>query len=146
MGKEKIPVVHCTAAMIIHVIAVYVMLRYFMQNIYAVIYGNIIFALIVSILNGITIARILRYRQEVLRTFLIPTVSSVIMAFGTYGVYRLMHNIFGITVSTVIAIIFGVAIYFTAMVALRGVTSDEVLMLPKGRLILRLINRMGFRI
>ena len=76
----------------------------------------------------------------------VPTVSSVIMAFGTYGVYRLMHNIFGITVSTVIAIIFGVAIYFTAMVALRGVTSDEVLMLPKGRLILRLINRMGFRI
>ncbi|MCR5162004.1 MAG: polysaccharide biosynthesis protein [Lachnospiraceae bacterium] len=146
MGKERIPVIHCTIALVIHVIAVYVMLRYFMQNIYAVIYGNILFALIVSILNAITIARLLRYRQEVLRTFLIPTVASVIMAFGTYGVYRLMHNIFGITVSTVIAILFGVAIYFTAMVALRGVTSDEVLMLPKGRVILRLINRMGFRI
>lgn len=146
MGKEKVPVVHCTIAMVIHIIAVFVMLRVFMQNIYAVIYGNILFAVIVCILNGIAIGRSLRYRQEVLRTFLIPTVASVIMAFGTYGVYRLMHNIFGVTVSTVIAIIFGVAIYFTAMVALRGVTSDEVLMLPKGRMILRLIHRMGFRI
>ena len=57
-------------------------------NIYAVVWSNICFALIVSVLNAIAIARFLHYRQEWKRTFLIPVIVSIIMGAAAYLVYQ----------------------------------------------------------
>ncbi len=143
LGKLKEPLIHCCIALVIHIAALYVMLSRFNLNIYAVLYANTLFALIVSILNAFAISRMLGYRQEVLRSFVIPAAASAIMAFAAFGIYSLLHLVLGVSVSTVFAILAGVFIYSVSLVALGGISSVEILSLPKGRQILNFFKRLG---
>ena len=143
MGNLKEPLIHNAIALVLHIILVIVLLHNFNQNIYAVIYSNIFFAFVVCLLNALTIRRELRYRQEWYRTFIVPVVASAIMAFAAYGIYCLFHLVFGVTISTVIAILAGVVVYAVGLGAFRGITAVEVLSLPKGRLLLRFYRKLG---
>ncbi len=143
MGKLKEPLVHCAIALGVHIVVLYVLLRQFNLNIYAVLIANTVFALIICILNAMTIHRALRYRQEIYKTFFIPTIASVIMAFAAYAVYAVGHRVFGVSIGTVLGILVGMVIYGLTMIAFRGITAKEIVMMPKGRTILKICRRMG---
>ena len=143
LGKLREPLIHCAIALVIHVIALYVMLRYMNLNIYSVLYSNIVFALVVCILNALSIRRYIFYQQEYRKTFIVPALSSIIMAFGAYAIWYVLHLVIGNTVSTAVAIFGAVLIYAVALVALRGITRSEMLKLPKGELIARFFTKLG---
>ena len=143
LGRLRDPLIHNAIALVLHIICLFVLLRHFNLNIYAVIYANIFFALIVCVLNALSIRRCLPYRQELYKTFIVPTLASVIMAFGAYAVYSLFHLFAGNTASTVIAIAAGVLIYGIGLVSFRGVSSDEIARLPKGKLMIKMLRRLG---
>ena len=143
LGKLKEPMIHCAIALAAHVVMLVVLLREFDLNIYAVLYANAFFAAIVCVLNAITIKRVLGYRQELVKTFLIPLVSSAIMAFVSYGFYHLLHLFLGVTISTIFSIVAAVLIYAFAMVALKGITAEEIVSFPKGTLILKIFRKFG---
>jgi stage V sporulation protein B len=128
---------------VIHVIALFVMLRYMNLNIYSVLYSNIIFALVVCILNAFSIRRNIFYQQEYRKTFIVPAIASIIMAFGAYAIWYVLHLVFGNSIATIIAIIFGVVIYLISMVAFRGLTEDELKKVPKGDLLISVFHKMG---
>ncbi len=143
IGKLKEPMIHCAIALVAHIAVLVILLREFDLNIYAVIYANSFFALLVCILNALAIKRTLKYRQEFYKTFFIPLVSSIIMAFAAYGIYHLLHLFMGVTVSVIISIIAAVAVYGFTMIAFKGITAQEILMLPKGTMILRIFRKLG---
>ena len=119
------------------------LLRSFNLNIYAVIYANIFFALIVSILNALSIKRYLSYRQEILKSFIIPSLASIIMAFAAFALYSFFHLFAGNTISTMIAIFVGIVLYGVGLVAFHGITMDELASMPKGKSIIRIFRRLG---
>ncbi len=143
MGKLREPMIHNAIALVIHIIALVIMLKQFNMNIYAVIWANTLFALVMCILNAMAINRALRYRQEIFKTFLIPGIASAIMAFGALAVYSLFHKIFGVSISTILGIIAGVLIYGVGMVSFHGITEEELVMMPKGTVIVRLFRKAG---
>ena len=143
LDKLRQPVYNLLIALGIHIVLLIYMLRSMKLNIYAVVYSNTIFALIVCLLNALCIARAMRYRQETVRTFLIPLVSSAIMAFAAFCIYRLFHLLFPVTFSVIVAILAGVVVYGLGLVAFRGVSREEVARLPKGNLLLKLIAKTG---
>ena len=143
LGKLQEPLIHCGIALVLHIICLIVMMRRFNLNIYGVIYSNIFFAVIVCILNALSIKRFLSYRQEVFRTFVVPTLVSIIMAFGAYGVYSLFHLFAGNTLSVMIAIAAGVVIYAVGLVAFHGITIEELSSMPKGNLLIKIFRKLG---
>ena len=143
LGKLQTPLINNAAALVIHFILLYVMLTAGNLNIYAVGWSNICFALIVSVLNAIAIARFLHYRQEWKRTFLIPVIVSIIMRAAAYLVYQLFHLVFGNTISVLFAILAGVATYGIGLISFKGITVEEIAALPKGHLIVRLLRKTG---
>ena len=143
LGKLQTPLINNAAALVIHFILLYVMLTAGNLNIYAVVWSNICFALIVSVLNAIAIARFLHYRQEWKRTFLIPVIVSIIMGAAAYLVYQLFHLVFGNTISVLFAILAGVATYGIGLISFKGITIEEIAALPKGHLIVRLLRKTG---
>ena len=143
LGKLQTPLINNAAALVIHFILLYVMLTAGNLNIYAVVGSNICFALIVSVLNAIAIARFLHYRQEWKRTFLIPVIVSIIMGAAAYLVYQLFHLVFGNTISVLFAILAGVATYGIGLISFKGITVEEIAALPKGHLIVRLLRKTG---
>ena len=143
LGKLREPLIHNVIALVIHVISLVVMLRYLNLNIYSVLYSNAIFALVVCILNALAIRRYIYYQQEIRKTYIVPLISSIIMAFGSYAVWYVLDKVFGNSIATIMAILFGMVIYLISMVAFRGITASEMRKLPKGEILVGIFVKMG---
>ncbi len=140
INRMQVPIRNSAIALVIHVGILYGLMYGLKSGIYGVVYANILFALIVCILNGLSIGRALKYHQEVLKTFLIPTVASGIMGAAAYGVYQLIYKAVGTVLrgrlGTIIclmpAILVAVLVYFVLLIKLRGVDEDEMRGMPGG--------------
>jgi stage V sporulation protein B len=137
----KEPLIHTGIALALHLILLVVLLGVFKLNIYSVLYANIFFAFIICILNAFSIKKFLHYRQELVKTFIIPLVSSGIMGLTAYGVYNLCHLVMGNAVSCILAILIGMIVYAVLLMKLRGVTERELYGIPKGAVIVEVLKK-----
>jgi stage V sporulation protein B len=142
-NKMRLPVVHAVIALGLHLGILYIMLQFLDLNIYGVVYSYIIFAMIMCILNAISIKKYLRYKQEIKKTFIIPCIASAVMGGITYGVYFLMQLIIKRnTISTIIALAAAVVVYFVMLLLLKGIREEELNRIPKGRVLVRIAKKM----
>ena len=152
MSRMHEPVKNSAIALVIHLIVLYVMLKYFRLNIYGVVYANTMFALVVCILNTMAIKRYLHYNQEVRKTFLIPLISAVVMGIGAWLIYKvlffLLHipfiDSFSNAVALLIAIVSAIFLYVFVLIRLKGVRESEIADLPKGDALVSFLHRIHF--
>lgn len=143
LGDMQSPLIHAAIALAVHLGFLALFLIKFEWNIYGVVYANIIFALIICLLNAWSIRKMLRYRQEIKKTFLVPVISSGVMGIAVYLVYSLFHLFAGNTIPTLLAVLAGVVVYGVCLVKLGGILEHEIRRLPKGDLLADLLNRMN---
>lgn len=144
ISHMKLPVIHSAIALVIHCIIVAAILYVYPKaNVYALMIGNILFPLIVCILNWISVKKHLNYEQEIIRTFLIPLGSSVIMGFTAYltswVVISITHSN---AIATLVAIFVAIIIYFIAMVLFRGIKKEELMTIPKGHVLVKIMEKI----
>ena len=85
----------------------------------------------------------MKYRQEVVRTFLIPLASSAVMGGAAYGVHKgLMLAVKNNTIATLTACLCAVIVYTAALLLLRGLTEEELLAFPRGRLLVKIAKKL----
>lgn len=144
LSLMRYPVIHAAAGIVIYVIIDYILLSFFDMSVFALIVGHTIFPLIVSLFNGLRIQMETGYRQEVLRTFLMPTICSGVMAVISYFFYLGMLTITkSELVSLVITILLAATIYFVLMILTRTINEKEIYDLPMGGRIVRLSKTIG---
>ena len=143
LGKLQTPLINNSIALVLHFILLYVLLTVFNLNIYAVVYANIFFAFVVCVLNAVAINRFLGYRQEWYKTFIVPSIVSIIMGAAAYIIYSVFHVFAGNTISTIMGILAGVFVYGIGMISFRGITAEELAMFPKGHVLIKLLRRAG---
>lgn len=143
INRMNVPVKNAVITLVLH-IGVLVALMYGMDlNIYAVVWANTFFSFLMCILNGMAIRKYLRYRQEILRTFLIPGISAAVMWAAVYGVYYFMMKTVKINaVSTIVSIVVGVCVYGVLLLLLRGLRENELRSFPMGGLIVRIAKKL----
>lgn len=141
LGEIQKPLIHSAVALVLHIIVLVLMLNFSGMNIYSVVYANIFFALVICLLNAWAIRQTLGYRQELMRSFIIPVFVSGLMGLAAYGVYRLFALFAGVLISTVIAILMGMVVYVVLLVKLRGITEREIRGLPKGAYLVYILQR-----
>jgi len=86
------------------------------------------------LLNGHSVKKNLKYKQEWMRTYVIPFLAAAFMgaaAFGTY--YGLNMLIPSNVVCLVAAIVIAVIVYFVLVIKFGGMNEEELKKLPKGR-------------
>lgn len=143
LDKMHRPVIHSTIALVIHTVILYVLLAYLKVGIFALVFGNIIFPLIVSIINWIYIKKLLDYNQEIRKTFVIPFISSIIMGLVAWLVYKGIYIVTSMnSISTAFSLFIAVIVYFALLLLLKGVTEDELYQLPKGGLLLKVARKL----
>ena len=144
IDKMKTPITNALISMVIHYIALILMLVVFKPNLYAVVIADILFGLVICILNAISIYRYIGYKQEFVKTFVKPLVSAGIMAVFTIGTYKGIYWLFSSnTIACIIAICVAVIAYALSILVIKGVDEEEILMLPKGRSIADLLKRVN---
>lgn len=143
LNKERFTVVSALLALIIHVIVLALCVGVFDMGIYGVLVAYISFALVISLMNSFALSRVTGYRQEYMRSFLMPAAAAAVMGFAVYGAYKLSMNFLEQKIiSCVIAIAIGVIIYLIVLLLLRVVDENDVRSFPKGELLIRLFKKL----
>lgn len=140
----RLPVIHSAIALVIHcaVIAT-ILIVYPKADVYALMIGNILFPLIVCILNWISVKKHLNYEQEIVRTFLIPLASSLVMGFFVYIMKWIVMSVIHINaVAVILSMAVAICIYFVSMVLFRGITEDELKNIPKGYILIKILKKV----
>ena len=125
-------------ALVIHLASFVLMMTVFKMNVYALVGGNIVFALAMSILNLIKIRKVSGFRMDLLSTFGKPFTAAAIMGVITYGVFRLFDLLVGGRVIPVlVSLIVAVLVYAVVLLKIGTLSEDDILDLPMGGKILR---------
>ena len=140
----RYPVIHAISAIAIYVVIDYILLSFFDMEVYALVFGHTIFPFIVSLLNWVRIQGVTGYTQEIKRTFVMPTVCSLAMAFVAYFSYMGVMTLINQTlISLLIAMFFAVFTYFILMIMTGTMNEKELLDLPMGRRIVAFVKEIG---
>ena len=143
MDRMRLPVIHAAISLVLHVLLLVVLLMAADLNIYAVVWANIFFAFLMCVLNSRSIAKYMRYRQEVVRTFLIPLAASGIMGAAAYGVHKgLMAAVKNNTAATLAACVCAVLVYGITLLLLKGLKEEEIMGFPKGYLLVNIAKKL----
>ena len=134
IDKLNIPVRNAAIALVLHVGILYFMLDVFNMGLYGVVISCVLFALIMCILNWLAIRKYLNYQQEIVRTFVIPTVSSIFMGLVAWLSNFLISKALSSFVSLAISIALSVCVYFVLLIKLKGVKEKEIRSFPGGNL------------
>ena len=143
IGRMKIPVINAAISMGIHYVVLILFLIIFKPNLYIVVIADILFGLVVCILNSMAIYKNIGYMQEFMKTFILPFVASAIMGVVGYAVNFLMFKVTGINaLSCVFAIIVSVIVYGISLLLIKGIGEEEIRMLPKGASIVGMLKKI----
>ena len=132
MDHMSQPVKNAAISLVIHLVALYIMLVAFHWNIYSIVASKIIFAAAICVLNDRDLRKCSGYVQEYRKTFIIPGISAIIMSIVALGVHLVFELFAGPHIATVIAVLVAIAVYFVALILLKGVTEAEIKTLPMG--------------
>ncbi len=142
IGKVNIPVRNAAVSLIVHLGVLVPLLIYTEWDLYVLVLATITYSFTMCILNGLSVAKHLKYRQDIKKTFIIPILSAAIMGGVTwlcyYGIFQLTsNNILGLSISIMASCL----VYFVAMIKLKGVTEEDLLSFPKGGVLTRLAKK-----
>ena len=143
INRMKVPVINAVISLVAHVIILIVLMLFFRLNIYAVVIANTFFAFLMCVLNARALQRYSGYKQEYVKTFIIPALCSVIMGVVAYfsyqGMYMLVKNN---TISFFVSFVLAVLVYAVTLLLFKGLTEEEILKFPKGALLVRIAKKL----
>ncbi len=142
IDKMALPVIHSLVSLIVHVVFVFVLLKWTNLGVYALVLGNVTYPLLVCFMNGRSVSKHMKYKQEYTKTFCVPLLASFIMGIVTFIVYKLFFMLTSrIYVAICPAVIAAVAVYFALVLKLHGLSRKELYEFPMGRRMARIADK-----
>lgn len=137
------PVKNAFISLIIHFIILYILLFTFKSNVIGLVFGNMVFALSMCVLNARSIRRNLFYKQEFIKTYLMPFICAGLMGIVVYIVYTFILKFSSSRVIlTLIPIMVGAPVYAILLIGTRTISKNEILQMPKGRKIVNILQKV----
>ena len=146
VGRMKTPIVNAAAALVLHAVVMIVALLYLDDQycLYYYVFSTVLYALILCVLNQISVHRFLKYRQEIDRTFLRPFFASAAMGAIAFGVYQGVYYLCRINIiALLLAVAAGCIFYFVMVIRWNAVTEEEMRSMPKGYMLIHIAKKTG---
>lgn len=136
IGRVNTPVTHAVIALVIQVAGLLALLLYTDLDTYALACANIIYSLVMCLLNQWSVRKHLKYKLDVVKIFLKPGFASIVMGAVAYGVYHGLYFILPISrIVLLIAIGIAACVYFVVLLLIGGVSEAELKAFPKGTML-----------
>ena len=154
-GYVNRPVIHAAISLVIQSVILVVLLYFTPLDIYALAVAAVCYSFCMCIFNGLCIRKKLGYKQEVIRTFLVPAAAALWMGAAAFLVYRGMDKLmvmlgvlekgsmnWGLNcICLVPAVIVAVVVYFVLILKFGAVSREELAAMPKGRTLVNLAEK-----
>lgn len=142
VNRMTIPIRNAAISLVIHLVALFIMLVALKMNIFAVIGGTIVFSFSMCVLNQRALHREIGYKQEKMKTFVIPLMASIIMGVVALISQMILEIILPQKIATVLTLFVAVIVYGVALLLLGGLTEEEILAMPKGHLLVKVFKKL----
>ena len=142
IGKVKTPIYNAVIALVVQTSVLLGLLLLTDLDLYALVIANIVYSGLMCVLNQLSVRKAIGYRQEWVKTFLVPLLAASLMGVAAWTVYDVMYLVTSSTVVSVVpAIVVAVGVYFVMLIAFRGVEEQELRSIPKGYLIVKVAKK-----
>ena len=142
-GKLKVPAIALGIGAIVKLILNISLISIPSLNIYGAVISTITYQTVVFIIETVIVYRTVDITLDYRQCFLKPALSALVMSIAVWVAYSLVSRIAGNTVSTVISVAFGVIVYAVALFIFKTFTKEDILELPMGERIAKLLSKVG---
>ena len=139
-GDVTTPVVNMLIGGIVKVVVNYFLVAVPSLNIVGAAIGTLICYTVITVLDIVAIRRHISTNPAVLRNMLRPALAALLMGAVTFGVYRLARVALSAKLACLLALVVAVVCYAVLVVALRCITYQDCLLLPKGEKIAKILH------
>ncbi len=138
----SIPIKNSAISLGVHLALLPILLIVFKLGIYGVVIGDILFAALVCVLNAFSIKKYMDYKHDIMAIFIRPLIAAIVMGIFAFVSYSILIRGTNNIVSTIVAIFIGVLMYGIVLIKIKGITEEEILDLPKGALLVRILKKI----
>ncbi len=143
IGKVNIPVINSGIALIAQTILIIPLVAFTEMNSYALVLATIFYTVLISVLNQFSVHRYTGYRQEMIKTFFAPTISSAFMGVAAWGVYNGLYALkLHYALCLFAAMMVAVPVYFVAIILISHLSAEDIRRLPKGRILAKIALKL----
>ena len=143
IGKMMLPVWNLFLGAVVKTVVSYILVGIPSLNVNGAAIGSITAYLTAGILNYLALRKYAGVSLDVKSIFITPLYAALIMGAGAMASYKMAFMITSSNaVSTMLAILIAVVVYFVTVFLTGAITKEEIMMIPKGDLIYRLAVRM----
>ena len=143
LGKPMIPVLTLLVGATLKVFLTYYLTAIPSININGAAISTVCAYLISAVLNIIIIVRKFDIKFSYKDIIIKPTISAVTMGIIVSVSFNLIKNIIGDSKASLVAVLIGGISYVVLLVVTKTVTKEDILLLPKGEKIVKILNRKG---
>lgn len=136
IGRVNTPVIHAVIALVIQVTGLMAILMFTDLDTYALACANIIYSLVMCLLNQWSVHKHLKYKLDYVKIFLKPGAAALVMGIVAFGVYHGLYLLIPVSrLVLLIAIGIAVCVYFAVLLLIGGVSESELKAFPKGMML-----------
>lgn len=141
-GRVNTPILNAAIALTVQTGLAMGLLYGTKLDLYSIAIANTAYSFIMCMLNQRAVRRAVGYRQEIVRSFLIPGLAAAFMGAAAWAVYEgLLLLTKSPRISVIPAILIGAGVYFVMLILMRGVTEKELRSFPKGNLLVKMAKK-----
>ena len=143
IGRLNTPIINAVIALVLQTILTVVLLKFTSLDVFAVAISYTFYAAVMAVLNQLAVRRAIGYKQEMIKTFILPFASSLIMSACSYGIYRLiLMKVTDERIALIPAIIIAVPVYFLLLIAFKCIDERVLRMLPGGTKTVKILKKV----
>lgn len=140
-GDVTTPVINMLAGGMVKVIVNFILVGIPSLNIVGAPIGTLVCYMCITVLDLIAMRKSVTTRPVVFKNLVRPFLAAAIMGAATYMVYHVLGSFLGSAkLACLVSLVFAVVVYFILVVALRCVTYEDCLLLPKGEKIAKILK------
>ena len=142
LNKTKVPVIALGIGITIKTILGIVLISNPDINIVGAVIGSIVCQLISFLICFRVLKVSLKLKLEKKKMILKPAIATALMGLAVWACYSLISGVAGNIISTLVSILVGVITYLTAVLALKILTKEDIMMLPYGNKIYKILYKL----
>ena len=131
IGKVAIPVVNLTIGAVAKIFCTIFLVAIPAINVKGAAFGTVLAYAIAAVLDYTAVRKFTKTRFNIGLTFVKPAVASVAMAVVVWGLYKLSALFLGNALSTLLSVAVGILVYGFVILAIQGITVEELEAMPK---------------
>lgn len=132
LGKIYIPVIALIVGGVIKLILNILLISNPNINIYGATISSIVCQLISFVICAIALNKHIKLNINFAKHILKPIIGSIIMGAGVFLSYKILINIVGNSISTILSILIGILIYVITILLIKTLGKEDIYMIPYG--------------